>query len=306
MYDISQIRTAISHPKLIIREANRLYHTKFGQHEYNPGGIDIFSKDWDNLIILDACRYDMYEEVLSDTTKLQKVQSRGSGTVEFVSSNILGRELHDTVYVTANPQYHKHTTDSCQEFHHVCEIWKGAGWNNEIGTVLPETMVRETKKAANKFENKRIISHFLQPHYPFLSGNTDFDKGNMKSDNELGDFWRQIYLGELDVSPEIIWKEYKSNLNRVMESVEELKKELTGKTIITSDHGNMVGEPATPLPVKEWGHPLQIYTDELVSVPWHEVSSGPRKEIIPEPPEKFDGTDNKEVVADRLADLGYI
>ncbi|ELZ23103.1 hypothetical protein C475_15679, partial [Halosimplex carlsbadense 2-9-1] len=90
--------------------------------------------------------------------------------------------------------------------------------------------------------------------------------------------------------------------------VKELLGELSGKTVVTSDHGNMLGERARPIPIREWGHPDGVYTPELVTVPWLEYESGPRREVVAEAPvdetESGDAVED-DVVAERLRNLGY-
>jgi len=44
------------------RRINTLYHSRLGSRIGNPQGIDIFGQDWDNLIILDARRYDEFSK----------------------------------------------------------------------------------------------------------------------------------------------------------------------------------------------------------------------------------------------------
>jgi hypothetical protein len=74
-------------------------------------GIDIFEQDWDNLLLLDVCRYDAFEELNGIVEDLRPVTSRVSATPEFLRGNLRGRELHDTVYVTANPMLHRHADE---------------------------------------------------------------------------------------------------------------------------------------------------------------------------------------------------
>lgn len=61
--------------------------------------------DWDTLVILDACRYDMFEEINETEGELEHRYSRGSCTPDFIRENFPEGEFHDTVYVTANPMY---------------------------------------------------------------------------------------------------------------------------------------------------------------------------------------------------------
>ena len=68
MYSLSNIKTAVKQPRKALTEINRLFEQGFdirASPAHNPKGIDILSADWDNLIILDACRFDTFEEVAS-------------------------------------------------------------------------------------------------------------------------------------------------------------------------------------------------------------------------------------------------
>jgi len=67
----------------------------------------------------------------------------------------------------------------------------------------------------------------------------------------------------------------------------------------------MVDERARPLPVREWGHPHGLYTDQLVRVPWL-VVDGDRRNIVAEPPVETETATDDAVVADRLEQLGYL
>ncbi|WP_342764802.1 hypothetical protein [Haladaptatus sp. W1] len=111
---------------------------------------------------------------------------------------------------------------------------------------------------------------------------------------------------ELDVSRGSIWHAYTGNLLRSLPHVEQLMDALTGRTVVTADHGNMVGERAFPFPIREWGHPRGMYTEELVKVPWLVHENGPRKDITTEgSDEEMEAVDDA-VVSDRLEQLGYM
>lgn len=54
--------------------------------------------DWDNLLILDSCRYDLFSEVaVEDGLKgeLTTFRSRGSSSSEFLKENFAGRTYDD-------------------------------------------------------------------------------------------------------------------------------------------------------------------------------------------------------------------
>ena len=300
----SRLRRAINNPILFLRHVNRLYHRRLNQRPYNIAGTAIFKEDWDNLVILDACRYDMFARRSSLPGRLERRRSRGSSTIEFLQANFDGRDLQDTVYVTANPQLYRNSKSIQAYFHDVIHIWREEGWDEEYGTVLPETVTEYAERAARDYPNKRLVVHYMQPHYPFIESKTKFDKGHL-TDTEGENVWNQLLRGILDVDRDEIWRIYEENLDRALPHVEELMEELDGKTVVTADHGNMVGERSFPVPITEWGHPRGIYTDELVTVPWLEFESGPRREIRAEEPTSQSVEVDDDIVADRLQDLGY-
>lgn len=260
---------------------------------------------WDNLLLLDACRYDMFKEVSTLPGKLECRVSRGSSTMEFMVGNFQGKSLHDTVYVTANPQFYRHREWMNTSFHAVINIWKQDGWDKVHNTVLPETVVERAIRASDRYPNKRLLIHFIQPHYPFISdsGNPFEDTQAFLKPKEPGS-WDQVMTGEITADPEKVWQAYRGNLIEVLPSVKKLLEILEGWTVVTADHGNMVGERASPIPIVEWGHPRGIYTPELVNVPWL-IVRGNHREIEPgEPINREEGLTDSHV-EERLRNLGY-
>lgn len=300
----TRLRRAVFHPILFVRHANRLYHRHFGKREYNPDGTDVLEEDWDSLLILDACRYDMFARCSELPGRLERRESKGSATTEFLTANFTGRDLRDTVYVTANPQLYQNRESIDVEFHDVINVWREAGWDEEYGTVLPETVTEYALRAAEKYPDKRLVVHYMQPHYPFIGSESDFDKNHLAG-SRRENVWNQLLLGTLDIEREDIWNIYEGNLERALPYVETLLENLDGKTVVTADHGNMVGERAFPLPMHEWGHPRGIYTSELVHVPWLVHENGPRREVRIGKSENQTETVDQDVVADRLKQLGY-
>lgn len=307
MYSVEQLRRAVSHPAVFLREANRLYHKRLYQREYNTAGVDIFEEDWDTLLILDGCRRDTFESTVEIPGKYQTRKSRGSTTVEFLRGNVADRELWDTVYVTANPQFYRHQKSLKGKFYETINIWRDSGWDETYGTVLPETVTQKAIEAHEEHPNKRILVHYIQPHYPFLTEETSFDKGFIEErGGGSGDFWTRMFTGELQINTERIEALYRENLEIVLSHVEQLLEAIEGRTVVTSDHGNMMGERASPIPIREWGHPNGLYTDELISVPWLIIEEGARREIISSENRRDSDRIEDEVVSDRLESLGYV
>jgi hypothetical protein len=95
-----------NNPGLLPRTINQQYHRITTGDVFSPG-ISIFERDWDNLILLDACRYDLFKNNSTLRGDLQAIKSRGTNTVQFLTANFSDRDLTDTVYITGNPQFKK-------------------------------------------------------------------------------------------------------------------------------------------------------------------------------------------------------
>ncbi|WP_266080469.1 hypothetical protein [Haladaptatus caseinilyticus] len=289
-------------PYLLAREINKLYYTNYKNN--SAYGTDIFDEDWDNLIILDACRYDVFKGENYLPGQLQKRVSKASSTVGFLRQNFDGGRFHDTVYVTANPQLTWKSDFFETEFHSVANVWTSS-WDEDVQSVTPQTMERHGKKANERFPNKRLILHFLQPHFPFIG---EYGKSNFETGFASG-FWTRVKEGDVSVPKETIWEAYRENLAVVLPSVEALLETLPGTTIVTSDHGQAFGERSFPLPIREYGHPRETFMPCLTDVPWLVYDSGREKHVEAEPPAEAHRDMGRqydtEQVESRLKQLGY-
>lgn len=284
------------------------YFTGPGQPDATP----VTEEDWDNLVILDACRYDLFAEVFDDDPLpgiLGKRTSMQSGTPGFLAENFGEGQFHDVVYVTGNP--YVNTDLPGGTFHAVESVWRD-GWDDDLQTVLPETMANRTLEITAKYPDKRIISHFLQPHSPFV--------GDVRLGERETFAIRERALGDVDVttrhrtpfelldageaSYEEVWTAYRSNLELAWSSVCRLLDDLPGLTAVTSDHGNAMGERAWPFPIRVYGHPLGILIPALTEVPWLTNTNGDRKIVTAKPPETPE-QEVDEATNERLRMLGY-
>ncbi|WP_152422008.1 hypothetical protein [Natrialba chahannaoensis] len=285
---------------------------------FNNNSWSLIEEDWDNIIILDACRYDMFEDLNSIDGQLESRWTYSSNTPEYIENNFVDETYNNTIYVTSNPIYRVDEWVSGNikgSFDKIIDVWI-EGWDDKLGTVHPRTMYDTAVDVNELYPNKKLVIHFMQPHYPFI-GNTGKEeigkqdlRGRVKA-LEQGDIdnprnvWELLDQGEVAV--ETIWKAYRENLQIVLEYTERLVEDLCGKTIITADHGNLVRERAHPFPFKLSGHPKGIYTEKLVKVPWHTVKYESRKEISDDKSERRnDIQKSDESVEERLSDLGYL
>lgn len=271
-------------------------------------GIDVFDFDWHNLILLDACRPDVYKQVTPYSQRVSLKLSRGSDSNEFISNNFLNRNLHDTVYVSANPYTHL-IGDST--FHSIVPLL--AEWDPDLGTVHPHSVTSAAIEAAESYPQKRLIIHYMQPHVPYLGPTAEsyrdkiggWDKYvafNSKSESKDGSpVWKLLLDG--DITHEEVMKAYTETLNIVLTHVSELLPELTGKTVISADHGEMLGERLFPYSRRKYGH-TPYKKEELRLVPW-QVIRNEQKNIKSDPPVDSQRLQHEQLEK-RLDALGYI
>lgn len=299
-----RIRRGLDEPHLVVRQVNEWFFEVNRRFLDDRDRLDFFEEDWDNLLLLDACRYDTFEDVASLPGSVEPRYVESSSTIEFLNRYLDGRDLTDTVYVTANPQLYRKSDRGyvSVEFHDVVQVWQEEGWDDDYSTVRPETVADAAERAAERYPDKRIVVHFLQPHYPYLG-----PTGREHFDNDSLDFFNRVLNGDVDVDDEILRRAYRENLEAVVPSVERLLEALRGKTVVSADHGEMFGERAFPLPMQEYGHPSGIHTEELTKVPWHVHEDGTRKDVVAgESTAAGTGDVAEEVVEERLQDLGYV
>jgi hypothetical protein len=248
----------------------------------------VVGEDWDNLIILDACRYDTFAEINWLEGDLESRISKGCVTGNFLGKNFTD-EYPDMVYLAGNPHASRIIPD---RFHAFLPVWQ-THWDEELGTVPPEAMTEAVIEAANRFPSKRIVAHYVQPHEPYIGPETQERYGSeymnglriareMAETDESkqsakGGIMTRYREGELSRSEAL--SAYRENLEIALSSVESLHAELSGKTVVSSDHGEMFGEFAWPLPVRRIGHWGGLRTTKLVKVPWFTLPYDERKGI---------------------------
>ncbi|WP_226007601.1 hypothetical protein [Natrinema salinisoli] len=272
---------------------------------YGPG-TNVIDEDWDNILILDACRYDMFADRVSFDGRLESRISLGSSSEEFLERNFHSKTCHDTVYVNANPFIPRLDLDQ-GTFHAVVDCL--SEWDHELQTVRPDTVANAARDAASKFPSKRLIIHFMQPHTPFIGElGRNMAGGGWTMDHDVKEepgIWAQLRDGTADVDLETVWEAYTENLDVVLAEVTDLLETLDGKSVITADHGNLVGERLSPIPSRrKYGHPYGVHAEELVKVPWFVVDGDTRREVRPEPPVDQESV-SEETVDERLEALGY-
>lgn len=264
-------------------------------------GIRVMEEDWDTLILLDACRYDMFAERVPFNGELKSRISLGSTSEEFLRQNFEDSKYHDTVYVNANVYFPRVGLDQNRTFYSVIDLLDE--WDEDLEIAHPETVTEAAREAHKQFPNKRVIAHYMQPHIPFIG-----ERGREITEQAGNrNAWVPFRSGNHPISIEELWTGYNENLDLVFDYVEDLLNEIHGKVVISADHGNMVGERQGPIPTKRmFGHPYGVYSERLIKVPWF-VMDGERRTITSESPTTEQDTDShsEDLIDQRLRALGY-
>lgn len=256
-------------------------------------GVDVMKEDWDNLILLDAYRADYFRKYSSLEGELSTVVSKGDTSIQFVANNFQDEECHDTVVVTSNLWYQK-----CPEVDESTffKLINPVGTENRTKT-NPELVTEAALNAIEQFPNKRLIVHYMSPHTPHMGETADRIRNEFSEDYSRGMFY--LYKrGE--ISKETLEQSYLETIRIIEDEVQELVKSLDGKTVVSSDHGENLGEVQHGMMHVGHGHP----TPECRYVPWLEMENSERREITEDPPIGFDTMD-EDAVEERLVALGY-
>lgn len=209
------------------------------------------------LVVLDACRFDYFEENYRDylSGELVKAYTPARDTFEYLQ--FAWPDWHDVCYVSGavpvnsvdlqinedgslNRLYDGYLPN--EHIREIVDVWN-FGWEDDLGTTPPES-VKEC--AIDHLEEDRLVVHFFQPHAPYvgeenLLGYTGEEHGPNRGSPNDSIIWKSVKSGK--VSDEKLRRCYESNLCGVLECVEDLVQESPHEEIfITADHGEALGE----------------------------------------------------------------
>lgn len=257
---INHLRGTTRLLKILEKSAERGIE-KIDKSEIEP----IYEKQWDNLAILDAARYDTYQETINTNAESRiTVESHSKG---FIRETFSQGDWSDTVIITANPFYNEREFKELvgkkpeDVFATIFQTWK-TDWNSQNGTVMPEKIIEDVKTAEKLFPDKRKIIHFMQPHHPFIQSDID-DPGfgdTKENEKDYEKVWELAAREKIDHN-EVI-QGYLSNHELMLDPISELEEVLEGSIKITADHGNLLGENGL------YGHPGSSNLKPLRKVPF--------------------------------------
>jgi hypothetical protein len=141
-----------------------------------------------------------------------------------------------------------------------------------------------------------LIVHYNQPHGPYIGEDRiEWDYDLARGSGEA--------LKKGLVTESEFQAAYKTNLEEALPTALELADRLTGRTVITADHGELFGKRQFPIPVRAYAHPPGLRDPDLVRVPWAVIENDVRKEIVDEGTRITQAESDD--VEERLKDLGY-
>jgi len=140
----------------------------------------IIEDDWDILIILDACRYDLFGQIskgiLKNTDDLKKMISPATHTVEWLVKTFDKQYFSDVIYISSNPfinskgikpEQGKVSFIGKDHFKRIIDVWDKS-WNQDISTVHPIDVNKAAIVSIDLNPKYRHIIHYMQPHSPYI------------------------------------------------------------------------------------------------------------------------------------------
>ena len=266
---------------------------------FYSGGEHVFERDWDVLVLLDACRVDLIREVADEHSFLDRpdtLTSVGSSSIQWMERTFTGEyaeEMRETAYVTGNP-FSKRVLGE-DDLLALDEVWR-YGWDDETGTIPARNVTDRAIAAGREHDAERLIVHYMQPHFPSVPEPlTDGMNADTLGDGEGWDSpWHRLRRGELD--RETVWSSYRANLRYVLEDVALLLDNVDAdRVVISADHANAAGEYGV------YGHP-KIPLPVIRTVPWYRTSATDGGSYDPE----FEPQAERGDVEEKLGALGYL
>lgn len=294
-------------PARAIRPLYYLYVAAFlSATQYVSYGTNIYDREWDALIVLDACRVDALREVGGEydfITEVGSMRSVGSTSFEWLNHTFAAdyrEEVRRTAHLTRNGYTARvfgeggetgstaipfgpsaYDVVDPEGFAYLEELWRlddkrhpewtiGEGETEQLG---PGYTTDRAIAVGRAVDYDRLVVHYIYPHDPFPLAESVLR-------------WPFEALQSGDASRAEVWEAYLDNLD-------------AERVAITADHGEAFGEYGF------YRHVIGCPIPCMRRVPWVETTaadSGMYESTAPEP-----AVDDETVsVEDRLKKLGYL
>jgi hypothetical protein len=263
----------------------------------------VYEREWDLLILLDACRVNAlgavaaeYEFLPEVVPSLQSVAPNSHLWLERTFQPVYREEISETAYITANGHADGFADGefavSDEAFHSIEKVYD-YGFDESAGTIPPRTVTDATIRTLRNTTSPRAIAHYMQPHTPYRG--LDLDGLGVRDGKSFREtVWDWIASGRL--TRDEAWEYYLDNLRWVLDDVELLLENVDAQqVIISADHGEAFGEWGA------YGHSPYGEFAGLREGPWVETSATDTGRYQPE----VDTADVDISTDEQLKYLGY-
>lgn len=279
--------------------------------------------DW-CLIVLDACRYDVFAEIHDEYLRgrLEPIRSAGYNTFDYVRLN-WPDTYEDVTYVTAaapitSKQFEFESGneradgllmvgDELAEKYRgyvpndhipeIVEVWRES-WDEVLGVCPPEPV---TERAVD-LHPKKLVAHYFQPHAPYIGSEKSLSSMDPYDVDVTGgavdaEVWQRVREGR--ISDSRLRELYAANLRRALQAVCSLVSRTDyDRYVVMGDHGEALGEYG------QYAHP-GLEHPHIRRVPWFDVE-GVREDYPVVEFERTGSVAESKSVEERLQELGYL
>lgn len=247
-------------------------------------GEYIYERDWDLLVVLDACRVDALSTVADEydflPTSIPSIKSPAPNSALWLERNFrpeFEEAIGSTGYVSGN----SHTEGFSQGEFPVgadafCFLERvyDYDFDTSVGTVPPMRMTDAAVRSIRQKDASRTVVHYMQPHTPYRLLDTDAI-GGVDGKRFRETVWDLIASGQLN--REDAWEMYLDTLRWGLDAVDLLLRSVDAEhVVITADHGECFGEWGA------FGHSPYGTFDALRRVPWVECTASNTSGYDPE------------------------
>jgi hypothetical protein len=252
--------------------------------------------DWDIMLVLDACRFDVFNEVVEWPVK--RVRSPASKTAEWIAVAEESGLFEGTTIVAGNANYTSDQWDLGEL--KIIDVFAN-NWDEKLGIVPPEPVLDATDEQI-KAGNSPVVGHILPPHGPYIGRvadewfpafpDTQIWKRGPGTLEEL--ISPQVAMATGVIDADEAWQAYRASVSGTWEVCQPYIARWVrdgNKVLVTADHGEAFGG------IREFGlyaHPHQCHIPALTHVPLARFSAGSVPDKVPETPEE------------QLEALGYV
>lgn len=221
------------------------YHSKYAE-DYN-----IFTEEWDLLIVLDTCRVDALRAVAGEYEFISDINHRwsvGANSSEWLLNTFSQRfseEISNSAYITSNPhaatvlenQFESHYDGKLRavdkrtkrytvskpirpgDFARYVPLYDRSVGNVDVGYPDPRVVTDHAINVGRNSDIGRIIVHYMPPHLPYIAHRDQ----------------QEITIG---TRRKVSFEAYIDNLRWGLNEVELLLNNIDAdRVVITADHG---------------------------------------------------------------------